>query len=80
MKFPVPKGFETLEGVEDGKEFDALGTFVMSNGQLSLVAVDGARLGGSETEKEEPDEAPEAPEEEDDMDFMSAIEKKLPKE
>lgn len=80
MKFPVPKGFEVPAGVEDGKEFDALGTFTISGGQLTLVAVDGARLGES-AEKEEPSETEDDMGESEDegMDFMSAVEKKLPK-
>lgn len=67
MKFPMPKGFRAPEDAKEGEEFDSVATLRLEDGQLCLVAIDGAEIGEYKEKKEmdEPDEEEE--------DFASAM-------
>lgn len=73
--FPVPEGFQLPEGVSEGQDFDAVGTFSLSEGKLMLKAVEDAPIEGYEPEAEGEDEAPSPVE--DKENFMSAVEKRM---
>lgn len=73
--FPVPPDFELPEGVTEGQEFSAVGTFVLEGGKLTIKAVDDAPIEGYEDGEEE-SEAPEG-EMEDEESFTSAVEKRM---
>lgn len=82
---PMPEGFELPEGVKEGDEFDAVGTFVMSKGSLTLKAVDGSPIPGYESEDEtsaadaEEDMAEQEGEAGGEEDFLSGIERRMSK-
>lgn len=67
MKFPMPKGFQAPADTKENEEFDAVATLRLEDGQLCLVAIDGAEVG----EYKEKDEMEEPDEEEED--FASAM-------
>lgn len=79
MTCDLPSGFTPPDGVKDGKEFDALGTFVINGGKISLVAIEGNRV--DKNEKPEPE--PKEPMNDNDGDeypgFLSGVEKGLAK-
>lgn len=75
---PMPEGFELPEGVKEGDEFDAVGSFVMSGGSLVLKSIDGSPIPGYEDDEMEDEgemeEGGESPE-----DFLSGIERRMSK-
>jgi hypothetical protein len=78
MKLPAPEGFSLPDGAKEGEEFDAVGTFVLSEGSLTLKAVDGMSLPADpDEEDEEMEEGDASPMADEGDDFMSAVEKGL---
>lgn len=72
ISFPIPAGFQFPEGVEEGQDFDAVGTFTRVGNALQLKAIDDAPLS-----EEAEDEAPAQEETPDEENFMSAVEKRM---
>ena len=73
--FTVPPDFELPEGVTEGQECSAVGTFVLEGGKLTIKAVDDVPIEGYEDgEKEDDDEMEDMGEEES---FTSAVEKRM---
>ncbi len=77
---PMPEGFQLPEGVKEGDEFDAVGSFVMSGGSLILKAVDGSPIPGYEEDDMEEDDMEEEGEGGGAEDFLSGIERRMAKE
>lgn len=77
ISFPIPEGFQVPEGVQDGQEFDAVGTFVASNGSLSIKAVDDMPLKGESPESPEKEQSEQGSPIEENENFMSAVEKRM---
>lgn len=77
--FPLPAGFELPEGVEEGQDFDAVATFSLENGTLTVKAVEGAPIEGYEDPDaaQEPTEPGAPTESSEGEDFMSAVEKRM---
>jgi hypothetical protein len=49
ISFPIPEGMVPPEGSEEGATFDALATVKLGKDSLTLVAIDGLPVSGSET-------------------------------
>jgi hypothetical protein len=81
--FNVPADFELPEGVTEGQEFSAVGTFVLKGGKLMIKAVDDAPIEGyedGEDEYENEDEGENKKPMEDtgeEESFTSAVEKRM---
>lgn len=73
--FPVPPDFELPEGVTEGQEFSAVGTFVLEGDKLTIKAVDDAPIEGYEDGEEESEAPVEDTGEEES--FTSAVEKRM---
>lgn len=73
--FTVPPDFELPEGVTEGQEFSAVGTFVLEGGKLTIKAVDDAPIAGYEDGEEESEAPMEDTGEEES--FTSAVEKRM---
>lgn len=78
--FPAPPDFSPPDGVEDGQDFDVVATFSLSNGQLTLKAIEGTPVGGdSDPDAEKEGAEPSAPSEGSEGEgggFLSAVEKR----
>ena len=74
--FPVPKDFQLPDGVNEGQEFSAVGTFVLQGGELTLKAVDDAPIEGYEDDEEDEPMSQEEPMD-DEESFTSAVEKRM---
>lgn len=56
VSIKIPDGYQPPEGTEDGQSFDESVTFKLSGGKLTLTAVNGISLDGSqEGEKAKPE-------------------------
>lgn len=77
--FNVPTDFELPEGVTEGQEFSAVGTFVLKEGKLTIKAVDDAPIEGYEDEEDEYEKEDEKPMEDmgEEESFTSAVEKRM---
>lgn len=80
--FNVPTDFELPEGVTEGQEFSAVGTFVLKEGKLTIKAVDDAPIEGYEDGEDEEDEyekEDKKPMEDmgEEESFTSAVEKRM---
>lgn len=53
LSFTPPSNFVPPDDFEEGKPFDIVASVVMSNGKLSLKALNGAPLGEIEDEEED---------------------------
>lgn len=78
ISFPLPAGFELPDDVKEGQDFDAVATFSLSEGSLTLKALEGAPVDSAEDTAMEGTEAEQsAPNEEDDGGFLSGVEKQM---
>ena len=79
MTAKLPKDFELPEGASEGEEFDAVGTFIVQNGEVTISAIDGVPL-SEDMEDSAEDESPameESPDDESPGGFMESVEKRL---
>jgi hypothetical protein len=74
--FNVPADFELPEGVTEGQEFSAVGTFVLEGGKLMIKAVDDAPIEGYEDGEDEDEKKPMEDMGEEES-FTSAVEKRM---
>lgn len=77
--FNVPTDFELPEGVTEGQEFSAVGTFVLKEGKLTIKAVDDAPIEGYEDKEDEYEKEDKKPMEDmgEEESFTSAVEKRM---